>query len=189
VKRSTRLDAPAWLIRYRIRLTAGLLCLLFTADVVAGVHPHAFNDPWGITGLVLMLGGLALRSWAAGIIAKDGALATAGPYALVRHPLYAGSLLMAVGLGDLIGGYANILVLAAAAIALYAPKLRNEEARLAIRFGPAWRAYRRTTPVLLPGRRSALKAAPWSLRQWRHNEEHWTVLGALAVLALLAWMR
>jgi protein-S-isoprenylcysteine O-methyltransferase Ste14 len=188
VKRITRFDAPAWLIRYRVRITAVLLCLLFTADVVAGVHPHAFTDPWGMTGLGLMLAGLALRSWSAGIITKDSALATAGPYALIRHPLYAGSLLMAVGLGELIGGYANTVVLAVAAIALYAPKLRDEEAGLAARFGSDWRSYHRLTPMLIPGRRSTLRTARWSLQQWRRNEEHWTVIGAAAVVALLTWM-
>jgi protein-S-isoprenylcysteine O-methyltransferase Ste14 len=189
VNRSTRLDAPAWLIRYRVRITAVALCLLLTADVLAGIHPHSFAGPWGIASLALVAGGLALRSWAAGIVAKDAALSTAGPYALVRHPLYAGSLLIAVGLGGLIGGYANIAVLGVLAIALYVPKLRDEESRLATQFGPAWTAYCRTTPMLLPGRRSSFVAARWSLGQWRRNEEYYTIAGALAVLALLGWMR
>ena len=42
--------------------------------------------------------GLALRAWAAGCLAKNQQLATGGPYAYTRNPLYLGTLLVAAGL-------------------------------------------------------------------------------------------
>ena len=42
--------------------------------------------------------GLLLRAWAAGCLAKNQRLATGGPYAFTRNPLYIGTLLVALGL-------------------------------------------------------------------------------------------
>src|SRR5207302_1930320 len=51
----------------------------------------AAGAPFGIAGLLL-------RAWAAGHLAKNQRLATGGPYALTRNPLYIGTLLVAAGL-------------------------------------------------------------------------------------------
>jgi protein-S-isoprenylcysteine O-methyltransferase Ste14 len=66
----------------------------------SGAHPH-----WGVVaGLVLQLAGLALcvlslrtlgRSF--GVVAADRGLVTRGPYAIVRHPVYASYLLIQSG--------------------------------------------------------------------------------------------
>src|SRR5262249_13459878 len=48
-------------------------------------------------GGVIALAGEAVRLWASGHIDKTRALATGGPYARTRNPLYFGSLVMAVG--------------------------------------------------------------------------------------------
>lgn len=53
-------------------------------------------------GAVAMVG-VAIRAWAAGTVQKNLRLATAGPYAFVRHPLYLGGLLIGLGL-TLAGG-------------------------------------------------------------------------------------
>ena len=48
-------------------------------------------------GSVLIVLGLLLRAWASGNVRKDEALATSGPYAYTRNPLYLGSLLIGIG--------------------------------------------------------------------------------------------
>ena len=48
-------------------------------------------------GFPLVLLGEAIRIWASGHIEKTKILATGGPYAHCRHPLYVGSLLIALG--------------------------------------------------------------------------------------------
>ena len=50
-----------------------------------------------IAGSVLVILGIAARMWASGHIKKDKALATDGPYAYVRHPLYVGNLTLGFG--------------------------------------------------------------------------------------------
>ena len=49
-------------------------------------------------GLPVAALGLWLRGWAAGHLEKNQRLATGGPYAHLRNPLYLGSLLAAAGL-------------------------------------------------------------------------------------------
>ncbi|HXC64947.1 MAG TPA: methyltransferase, partial [bacterium] len=60
-----------------------------------------FSQPtaqWLAVGVPISLAGLALRAWAAGCLAKNQQLATGGPYAHTRNPLYLGTLLVAAGL-------------------------------------------------------------------------------------------
>jgi len=48
-------------------------------------------------GGVIGLAGLLLRMWASGYLRKNDQLATAGPYAHTRNPLYLGSFLIGLG--------------------------------------------------------------------------------------------
>ncbi len=106
-------------------------------------------------GLVLLLWGrLALgsnyfvsTSLSARLFA-DHQLVTTGPYAFIRHPMYAGLLLAAWG---------SMLIFATwttAAFAVLAPvvllRARPEEAALAEEFGERWRAYCRRVPAFIP---------------------------------------
>ena len=50
-----------------------------------------------LLGLPLACAGEAVRIWASGHIEKTRRLATGGPYAHSRNPLYLGSLLIALG--------------------------------------------------------------------------------------------
>jgi protein-S-isoprenylcysteine O-methyltransferase Ste14 len=54
------------------------------------------GEPKGILfvpGALLVMLGIAARLWASGHIKKNKVLATDGPYAYVRHPLYVGNLI------------------------------------------------------------------------------------------------
>src|SRR5258708_246498 len=54
---------------------------------------------WSLAaGAAVSLPGLLLRGWAAGHLAKNQRLATSGPYALTRNPLYIGTALAAAGM-------------------------------------------------------------------------------------------
>ena len=55
---------------------------------------------WGSMALGMPVSaiGLGLRAWAAGHLAKNERLATSGPYAYTRNPLYLGTVLVAAGL-------------------------------------------------------------------------------------------
>lgn len=105
-----------------------------------------------IGAVVNVAGRLHLKSnWANQIKIYDGHfLVTTGPYALVRHPLYASLIWMFVG-GSLVYSNAAALVLA---LAVFVPMMRlraaKEEALLAEAFGEAHETYRRSTGMLFP---------------------------------------
>src|SRR5436305_7233217 len=76
----------------RLRVPSGFLIV-----VVFGWFSRPTPQSLGI-GIPISLLGLGLRAWAAGCLAKNQQLATGGPYAYTRNPLYIGTLLVAIGL-------------------------------------------------------------------------------------------
>src|SRR4051794_40374381 len=88
---------PPFLVRRRTVFTWLIPLGLLAATLVlrhkdGGMAAYA-------AGLAFIFFGEVVRFWAAGYIAKDSEIATGGPYAYVRNPLYFGSLLLAVGYG------------------------------------------------------------------------------------------
>ena len=77
-------------------------------------------------------------------------LITGGLYRFIRHPRYLGLLVMLLGFALVF----NTWVGAAADLALLAAllwRISDEEKLLQREFGPAWEAYARRTPRLIPG--------------------------------------
>lgn len=180
------------LLRNRIRLSFVIFALfLFEDIVIEGVRPHdldSFQDPWGFAGLLLVLGGVGLRSWAAGIIRKGKSLATTGPYSLTRHPLYVGSLLMGLGFCAIIGDEENIWLVLGIALMVYYPKIRHEELSLAKKFGEEWNKYAHRTSLLFPKRIPPNIRLNWSLAQWLRNREYRAFATSLVALVVLELM-
>jgi protein-S-isoprenylcysteine O-methyltransferase Ste14 len=110
------------------------------------VRPNGYHPGWGLAvGLGVQVGGLVLWAWAFailgrsyGIVAADRGLATRGPYALVRHPLYTAYLVG--GAGYLIQSLSpwNVAV-DVVALAWQLVRIRAEERHLD---GPRYAAYR-----------------------------------------------
>lgn len=125
-----------------------------------------------LAGLVLTLVGEGLRLWALGYTGQPTRsqeleapeLVTAGPYSVVRNPLYLGNVLNALGVTiAAIGGHGpqdgallflgSVLALAA----VYGACISVEEDFLLESFGEAYRAYQARVPTLVPRR---LKLSP-----------------------------
>lgn len=122
--------------------------------------------------------GEALRIWAAGHLEKGREVTRTGPYAITRHPLYAGSSVM--GLGFAIAAHSIVVgVLVALYLVLtIAAAVRSEEEHLTEKFGAVYPDYRQG--------RAEPAARTFSFeRAWR-NREYRALLGFAAVLGLLA---
>ena len=78
-----------WIQRWRVPL--GFLC---AALFILFARPRPMTLAVG-AGVSLL--GLLLRAWASGHLRKNDALATSGPYAYTRNPLYLGSFIMGLG--------------------------------------------------------------------------------------------
>lgn len=115
-------------------------------------HTPAVERPLIALGTLLIMGGGLLRVFCALFIGgwKNQRLTAAGPYALVRNPLYVGSLLATVGVG-LATATLSLTVVLLVAVALYYDRtVRREEAFLIQQFGAPYRAYLAAVPRWLP---------------------------------------
>jgi protein-S-isoprenylcysteine O-methyltransferase Ste14 len=121
--------------------------------------------------------GEALRIWAAGHLEKGREVTRTGPYALTRHPLYAGSIVMGVGLA-IAANNTLVAVLVAVYLAItVTAAIRSEEAHLTAKFGGDYPAYR--------DGRGAAAARGFSVERAIRNREYRALLGFLVVLLLL----
>jgi protein-S-isoprenylcysteine O-methyltransferase Ste14 len=175
------------LVHRRVPVSALLFATLITLDlVVFRSRPRdVLNpaDPLAVLSVLLILAGLAVRSWAAGTLRKQRELATTGPYAWVRHPLYFGSFLMMVGFGTLVHDPITLWVVAGPVAWIYWQAIRSEERKIASLFPAEWPTYARRVPRLLPLRPAKLQRGDWSLGQWLRNSEYQAMLGSVIALA------
>jgi protein-S-isoprenylcysteine O-methyltransferase Ste14 len=142
-----------------------------------------------LIGAGLVIPGLLIRALASGHLQKNEQLATGGPYAYIRNPLYLGSLILSIGFALaarswwIVGGIIFLFFV------IYLPVIRAEEAFLRERF-PEFDAYARAVPSLFPrGSRFGQRGGSfcWDL-YWKHREYN-AALGSAAIVAglLVKW--
>src|ERR1700691_733693 len=78
-------------------------------------------------GAILVVPGLVIRALASGHVRKNEVLASSGPYAYTRNPLYLGSLLMGVGFCVAACSWWVCLALIVMFFLIYLPVIRGEE--------------------------------------------------------------
>ena len=202
---------PSW-YRFRSAVFAGIFAAGFlggwvVSSAVNGRYLAAFADlgsHWGhrgvitagATALTIAIAAVALRVWGASYLtastvwdqkAHADVLVQSGPFAFVRHPLYLGNILLALGLGAA-APLAGWIFIAAATVLFVAALIRYEEAILKQRHGSAYDAYRRSVPSLLPrasGVRAPQGARP-SLAQGLRSEAFtgFLILGVFAIFVV-----
>lgn len=105
-------------------------------------------------GALLVVSGETLRTWGAGHLAKNEQLTVTGPYAHLRHPLYAGTLLVASGFALIAGGIYALVLLAILLpwffIDYFPRKDRIEGERLERIYGEPYGIYRAQVKALIP---------------------------------------
>ena len=177
-----------FLVRRRVPISIAVFGLMMFQDVVRGIVPHDvfdWTDYRSVAGLLCLMGGLLMRSWAAGFLTKSTQLTMIGPYRLVRNPLYLGSFLMVVGICLLIGDPENIWISAVVLAILYIPKVRSEEHFLASKFPSEWPQYAASTPRFLPRLTARPSLSGWRLSQWLKSREYNAVVATLAAIVAL----
>lgn len=150
---------------------------------LALARPTLRSVLWALPLLVL---GEALRIWASGHIEKTERLATGGPYAHTRNPLYLGSLLIALGVAVACASPWVVLAVAAYFAAFYPRVMREEAAYLRRKFAAEYGEWAASVPLFWP-RPSA--AGPRESRfEWarvRANREWRTAVAVPLLSALL----
>ncbi|MHB8509500.1 MAG: methyltransferase family protein [Candidatus Dormibacteria bacterium] len=135
----------------------------FLATGLARVEPSAAIRPGAVgagVGLVLFWAGISLRYWSFRTLGRyftftvqtsaDQPVITTGPYRLIRHPGYAGLLLIVMAFGLLIGNWWSLGCLAVAVLCGLVFRIRVEERALMRDLSGGYRAYAATRKRLVP---------------------------------------
>jgi protein-S-isoprenylcysteine O-methyltransferase Ste14 len=163
-------DVLALLARKRVSLG-------FVTAVAAALLAQPTWQSWK-AGLATAIVGEALRVWAAGHLEKSREVTRSGPYRWMRHPLYAGSSILALGVVIASRSIALAILAALYMGATILAAVRTEEAFLRTAFGSSYDDYRRRSAAPMPRRFSLARAI--------RNREYRAVLGLLVGFAFLA---
>jgi protein-S-isoprenylcysteine O-methyltransferase Ste14 len=111
-------------------------------------------------GLVLFWGGIFLRVWSFRTLGRyftftlqtssDQPVITDGPYRAIRHPSYAGLLLIIMAVGVFIGNWWSLVCLTVAMAGGLVFRIRVEERALMQNLGESYRSYAATHRRLVP---------------------------------------
>jgi len=146
------------------RLHVGLAAVLLAAFFFRPRHLFGTHQTAGtILSLFLVLAGLALRAWAAGCAGghtrratiEAPRLATGGPFAHVRNPIYLASIILGLGMVGLLGDPWMLALCIGVFVFLYTAIVPAEERFLRGQFGDAYVRYCAHVPRLLP------RLRPW----------------------------
>jgi protein-S-isoprenylcysteine O-methyltransferase Ste14 len=167
-------------IRWRVRVgyPVGIAAFWFA-------RPHL---NWLLCGAGIAILGLLLRGYAAGHLRKHKQLATSGPYAFTRNPLYLGSVFLAAGFSVASHSWISALLLAAYLAIFYPVVIRREQSELKTLYGAAFAEYASQVPAFWPRLSPAIGSTErfsWSL--YRHNREYEAAVGLAVAMAIL-WM-
>ncbi len=166
----------------RLRVPSGfVLVAVFAWFSRPTAHSLALGLPFGLVGL-------ALRAWAAGCLAKNQQLATGGPYAYTRNPLYLGTLLVAAGLVIASRNIGLGILFIAVFLLVYLPVIQLEEQHLRNLF-PEYAPYAGQVPALWPRLKPVRTKNPNPFRAalYLSNQEYQAGAGYFAGMLFLLW--
>ena len=176
-------------MQWRVRLGYPLAIIYW---ILARPTPHSI-----VYGGVIAAFGLIIRALAAGHLVKYQELATSGPYATTRNPLYLGSALLAAGFGVAGRSWIAGCLLAIYFAVVYSAVMRNEEEELRARFGPVYEEYAARVPLFfpkpphphaMPPGADVPHAKPFTWGQYLRNREYQALIGTAFALGAV-WLR
>jgi protein-S-isoprenylcysteine O-methyltransferase Ste14 len=153
------LRAPNARMLVFIHMIAFALMYSGVGRAVFDLHTPAAPVWQRVLGALVILGGgvlvaaarIAFASWRFQAQLDAGhQLATGGPFGIIRHPIYAGLDLLALGTALWVPSVLTIVAVPAMALAGEL-RARAEEPLLERAFGDEYRAYRRRTKRFIPG--------------------------------------
>ena len=119
-----------------------------------------WNELFNFLGILLVLFGFLFRVCARGHkeekSSQGRSLVKDGPYALVRNPMYFGTLLIGIGAIAILFQFWTIFLFLAVFLLIYIPQVRKEEALLAAMFKEEYQEYSKAVPGYFPRIRSLL---------------------------------
>ncbi len=164
------------LIKYRSFI--GFLCLI-------AILWLATPSSWSIFGgFLLMMAGMFFRAWSSGYINKDRELATQGPYALTRNPLYFGSFILGSGIAVAANNKISYLIFAVYYFAFFTFLITIERKRMRKRFGPQYEAWAREANLFIP-KIKRIGKSDFNIAYYMKNREYRVLFFSLFITVVL----
>jgi protein-S-isoprenylcysteine O-methyltransferase Ste14 len=148
------------LTRVAIGVSVGATIALASVSA-SHVRSLGVAEPLRAAGVIVMWLGLAIRGWAIATLGSafrttvevdpGQAVVSSGPYKRVRHPSYAGLLLILAGFGFAIGNWLAVLICLLLPLPAVLRRITVEEAELTRVLGDPYRRYQTRTRRLIPG--------------------------------------
>lgn len=173
-----RLKTRVQALLVRRRTSLGLVTALALVAVAQPVPTLLY------TGIALMLLAHGLRVISTGYIDKDEQLATAGPFAWCRNPLYVANLMVVVAFTLMSGRLIVLPVMVLLWWLTHAPTVACEEQFLRRRFGAQFERYCEVVPRWIPRRPTNSNTERFSWRRVLNNAEHQNILSAWIFVAM-----
>ena len=145
-------------IRLRIQRIIVLLVIIIPIFFFKFLYPkwtkETLDELTDAVGIGMILFGflfrIAARGYKAEIRFDNKGLSTAGPYGLLRHPMYFGTFLIASGIILTLFKWWIFLPMLIIFLLIYIPQIRREEDKLSKRFGKDYQTYCERVPKYLP---------------------------------------
>lgn len=143
----------------RLAYLAGAIAAAVVARTVSGEQIRPIGLAAGL-GLAALWAGIGLRQWSFRTLghyftfvvqtSADQPVIDSGPYRLVRHPSYAGVLLIALGIGFFLGNWIAVPCLVAGALIGVSYRIHVEEQALVAQLGDRYREFAASRKRLVP---------------------------------------
>lgn len=138
----------------------GIIAALTISFGLPFLNPVLLPPTWSWVGIGFMVAGVALRVWSVATLGRYFSLRVTiqsahrlvdwGPYRLLRHPAYSGSMLTLVGVPLAVREPVGAVLVLAIALIAFAYRMRMEERALADALGDDYRAYMGRTWRVVP---------------------------------------
>ena len=178
-------------MKKRIRMQGALvfgalfLAIFFSKGMFSCWKNELLDESLDAAGIALLLFGFLFRIAARGYKEEEtdsgNKLVTTGPYAIVRNPMYFGTLMIGVGIVLVLLKPWAILVFALGFLIIYAPQTRKEENILLNKFKEQYSDYRKKTPKYFPSIKSL-----FNLQNYIFIKVSWIKKEIISLISVLA---
>jgi protein-S-isoprenylcysteine O-methyltransferase Ste14 len=151
-------------LRFFITYPFGLFVLFYPQY---SPTPYSFK-----AGICFIATGLLIRLWANGYAIKTEKLTVSGPYALLRHPLYLGTMFIAIGFCIMLRTFYMGALFIIVMVGVYYRTIKNEERALTQKYKEAYLDYKAHVPAILPTFSPYKKGEKWPFSFSRVLENH-----------------
>lgn len=165
-----------YFIKYRS--SVGIICLVLLLYL-------AEPSPKSITvGFFFIIAGMFFRAWTSGYLNKDNELATEGPYALTRNPLYFGNFILGLGIAIAGNNIYSYLIFFVFYLVFFPFLMYIEHQRLKNKFGEEYKDWSKKSNSFFP-KIKRLKRLDFNISFYMKNKEYRVLFFSLVVIAIL----